>query len=147
LKSSYKITEPQTIKEFEAYFLLRYQVLRQPWNQPEGSEKDNEEDRCIHAMACDENKNVMGIARLQYNSDNEAQLRYMGVSLAAQGLGVGRSIIEYMEQKAKSEGRKIMILHARENAIPFYEKCGYTIREKSYLMWETIQHYLMEKKL
>jgi hypothetical protein len=38
-------------------------------------------------------------------------------------------------------------LQARENAVGFYKRCGYAVKEKSYLMWEVIQHYLMEKEL
>jgi N-acetylglutamate synthase-like GNAT family acetyltransferase len=145
--NSVKIIEPQTPQEFEAYYLVRYEVLRKPWNQPIGSEKDEHEDKCIHAMACDEHKNVIGVCRLQFNSDSEAQIRYMGVKENTQGLGIGKKLIEFMEQKAKQKGTAKMILQARSNAVDFYKKCGYTIIEKSYLMWGEIQHYLMEKKL
>ena len=41
--SKITIIEPQTPKEFEAYYLLRYEVLRKPWKQPFGSEKDDME--------------------------------------------------------------------------------------------------------
>ncbi|MCW3086004.1 MAG: acyltransferase [Bacteroidetes bacterium] len=144
---SITITEPQTTQQFEAYYLLRYQVLRQPWNQPPGSEKDNDEASSDHAMACDQNNTVLGVCRLQMNSATEAQLRYMGVKTDTQGLGIGKKLITYMEQKALQKGAEKMILQARENAVDFYTKCGYTIVEKSYLMWGQIQHYLMEKAL
>jgi GNAT superfamily N-acetyltransferase len=71
----------------------------------------------------------------------------MGVREDTQGLGVGKKLIAYAEQKAKQKGAKKMILHAREIAIDFYKKCDYSIVEKSYLMWNEIQHFLMEKKL
>ena len=126
---------------------MRYETLRKPWNQPPGSEKDEQENTSVHAMACDENGRVLGVCRLQLNSASEAQLRYMGVRTEAQGLGIGRKLIGYMENKARSKGATRMILQARENALDFYEKCGYTIVEKSYLMWGQIQHYLMAKEL
>lgn len=139
--------EPQTPKEFEAYYLLRYEILRKPWNKPFGSEKDEQEDESIHMMACDENRNILGVCRLQFNSANEAQLRYMAVKEGTQGLGIGKKLIEYAEDKAKEKCAKKMILQSREIAIGFYEKCGFKIVEKSYLMWGEIQHYLMEKEL
>ena len=50
-------------------------------------------------------------------------------------------------EQAKSLGAQEIILHARENAVNFYKHCGYTVVEKSYLMWGEIQHYLMKKDL
>ena len=126
---------------------MRYEVLRKPWDQPLGSEKDNNEESSIHIMACDENNNVVGVCRLQFNSSSEAQIRFMGVSENAQGFGIGKKLIEHAEQKAKQKGATKMILQAREIAVDFYKKCGYSIVEKSFLMWDEIQHYLMKKDL
>lgn len=141
------IKEPQTVNEFEAYYLLRYQLLRAPWNQPKGSEKDNMEDDSIHAIALDNDQTIIGVCRLQFNSKEESQIRYMAVADSHQGKGIGKKLVKYMENRAKQQGIQTMILHARENALPFYKKCGYTIIEKNYLMWGEIQHYLMGKKL
>ncbi len=144
---SIKISEPQTPQEFEAYYLVRFEVLRKPWDKPVGSEKDELEEQCIHIFARNENNAVLGVCRMQFNSDHEAQLRYMAVTDAAQGKGVGKMLIQYLEKKAKSAGITIVVLHSREKAVDFYKKCGYTIVEKSYLMWNQIQHYLMKKEL
>lgn len=141
------IQEPQTPKEFEAYYLLRYETLRKPWNKPPGSEKDEQENESIHIMASDENKIILGVCRLQFNSSVEVQLRYMAVKEGIQGLGIGKKLIQYAEEKAREKGAEIMILQSREIATGFYEKCGFKIIEKSYLMWGEIQHYLMMKKL
>jgi N-acetylglutamate synthase-like GNAT family acetyltransferase len=142
---SIKISQPQTSKEFEAYYLVRYEQLRKPWNQPLGSEMDDIESLCIHAMASDNNDNIVGVCRIQFNSNNEAQIRYMAVVEKAQGLGIGRKLIDYMETQAVKHGAHKIILHSRFNAVDFYKKCGYSVKEKSYLMWGEIQHYLMEK--
>lgn len=122
-------------------------MLRKPWNQPPGSEKDDSENSSIHIMACDKENNVLGVCRLQFNSPTEAQLRFMGVKENTQGLGIGKKLIVFAEQKAKQEGAKKIILQAREIAVEFYKKCGYTIVEKSFLMWDEIQHFLMEKSI
>lgn len=141
------LLEPQTPKEFEAYYLLRYETLRKPWDKPLGSEKDEQENESIHLMACDEYRNILGVCRVQFNFSDEAQLRYMAVKEGTQGLGIGKKLIEFAERKAREKSAEKIILQSREIAIGFYEKCGYTIVEKSYLMWDQIQHYLMEKKL
>jgi N-acetylglutamate synthase-like GNAT family acetyltransferase len=139
--------EPQTPKEFEAYYLLRYEMLRKPWNMPIGSEKDEQENESIHLMASDENRNILGVCRMQFNSPVEIQLRYMAVKEGTQGLGIGKKLIEFAQGKAKMKGAQKLILQSRESAVGFYEKCGFKILEKSYLMWGEIQHYLMEKEL
>ena len=38
-----KLRPPETAEEFDAYYNLRWMVLRAPWNQPTGSEKDEYE--------------------------------------------------------------------------------------------------------
>ena len=141
-----KITSPKTEAEFQQYYHLRWRILRQPWNQPEGSEKDNEEDHCYHVIAI-ENNTIAGVARLQFAEKNCTQLRYMAVDDAFQGQGVGRLIVEHMEQYAKENNAYELFLNARENAVRFYEKLGYKITEKSYLLFDSIQHYKMMKKL
>jgi N-acetylglutamate synthase-like GNAT family acetyltransferase len=141
------ISEPQTKEQLDAYYLLRYEILRKPWNQPLGSEKDTIEADCIHLMACDQRKNVLGVCRLQFNSNAEVQLRYMAVKKNAQHTGIGKQLVNYSEKLAMQRNADKLILQARDTAIEFYKKCGYSIVEKTYLMWNEIQHYLMEKKL
>ena len=46
----------------------------------------------------------------------------------------------------KNNSAKI-ILHARENAVTFYESLGYETVKESYLLFDEIQHYLMQKEL
>ncbi|MEO6901903.1 MAG: GNAT family N-acetyltransferase [Bacteroidia bacterium] len=141
------ISQPQTKQDFDAYYMLRYEILRKPWNQPIGSEKDKMEADCIHLMACDENNTLLGVCRLQFNSETEAQLRYMAVRKGSQHTGVGKKLINYSEKLAMQKNADKLILQARDTAIEFYKKSGYSIVEKTYLMWNEIQHYLMEKKL
>ncbi len=80
----YRIKQPETKAEFKHYYHLRWKLLRAPWNQPEGSEVDDIDDKCFYVMAitvnADEKDKVIGIARLQFNSDDEAQIRYMAVT-------------------------------------------------------------------
>lgn len=143
----YQIKHPLTATEFKRYYRLRWQLLRAPWKQPEGSETDAIEASCFHVMAVDDQENIIAVARLQFNSDDEAQLRYMAVSPSYQGQGIGRALIEALEQHAKKFSHKKIILHAREPAVAFYKKLGYQVIEKSYLLFDEIQHFHMSKKL
>ncbi len=143
----FTIKQPQTEAEFKHYYHLRWLLLRAPWNQAEGSEVDNIEDQCFHVMAVDEINNVIAVARLQFNSISEAQIRYMGVAREHERKGIGRKLVNAMEQHALNSSCKKIILHAREPAIGFYQKLGYKVIEKSYLLFDEIQHFRMIKDL
>jgi predicted GNAT family N-acyltransferase len=141
------LVEPVSTEDFEKYYQLRWEVLRKPWNQPKGSEKDNAEEISIHIMALDEKNECIGVSRLQKNSEEEYQVRFMGVRDDQQGKGVGKLLMNYLEGKAKSLGAKKIILQSREIALPFYLSIGYEMKEKTFKLWDIIQHYRMEKKI
>ena len=143
-----KIIEPKSSAEFIIYYNLRYEVLRKPWLQPKGSERDEKEETSLHRMIIDEpNGKAVAVGRLQFNTIEEAQIRYMAVSDDYQGKGYGRKMVKALENIAREKGTRHIILQARENALKFYKKNGYKIIEKSYLLFDEIQHWLMEKEL
>lgn len=144
--SNFVVEQPATKQDFETYYHLRYLVLRKPWGQPFGSEMDETDNTSIHAFIKDNNI-AISCSRLHFIDDTTAQIRYMAVHQDYQGKGLGKLVLTYLEEIAKENKRTDIILHARENAIKFYESCGYVIKEKSYLLWGEIQHHLMEKKL
>ena len=140
--------EPKSPEEFRKYYNLRYEVLRKPWGQPLGSERDEREETSIHHMIIDEKKKeVLAVGRLQFNSKDEAQIRYMAVANSYQGQGLGSKIISSLEEVARKNGKKWMILSARENALQFYKNNGYEIVKKTHLLFDEIQHWLMRKEL
>jgi crotonobetainyl-CoA:carnitine CoA-transferase CaiB-like acyl-CoA transferase/N-acetylglutamate synthase-like GNAT family acetyltransferase len=141
----YEIIEPSSPEDLEKYYQLRWEVLRNPWNKPKGSEKDDMEEKCIHAMVINRNKEALAVCRLQFNNKEEAQIRYMGVRSDMQGKGIGKKVLKYLEGKAKERNIGHIVLDARENAVNFYESMGYKIIAKGHLLWEEIQHYVMKK--
>tara|TARA_B110000116_G_C16626412_1_gene486205 strand:- start:179 stop:616 length:438 start_codon:yes stop_codon:yes gene_type:complete len=143
-----EIIEPNTSDEFKIYYKLRYEVLREPWFQPKGSERDEEEETSLHRMIIDEpHGKAVAVGRLQFNTIEEAQIRYMAVSDDYQGKGYGRKMVKALDNIAREKGSRKIILQSRGNAVKFYEKNGYKIIEKSYLLFDQIQHWLMEKEL
>lgn len=147
MKSQFIVSSPSTPAEFEAYFLLRWQVLRQPWGQPSGSEKDELEDKSFHLMAVDENGKMGGVCRLDIIDETSGQIRYMAVHPELQGMGLGILLMEKAEMHAREKGLKKIFLHSRASACEFYRKQGYILIEKTYLLFNEIQHYSMEKPL
>lgn len=143
----FHIKKPETSEEFKGYYHLRWKLLRAPWNQPEGSEVDDLEDQCFHLMAVNESNGVIGIARLQFNTNNEAQIRYMAVAKEYERKGIGHELINAMEAHAINSGCEKIVLDAREGAVDFYKKLDYKVTEKSYLLFDEIQHFHMQKEL
>lgn len=139
-----EIRTPITPKEWELYYALRYDVLRKPLNQPLGSERNDGDLKGIH-FALFEDGMLRAIARLDKVDDETGQTRFVAVDTVAQGKGFGKLIMEAVEAKSIARGNKKMILHARDYALPFYLRLGYTEIEKSYVLFDVLQHYLMEK--
>lgn len=144
--SMLEIKSPQTESDWKAYYALRFNVLREPWNQPLGSEVLADEDQAIHAIAVKDGV-VLGVARMHESAEKQGQVRCVATATAAQGKGIGKAIMAYLEEKAKQKGWTEIVLEARENAVPFYEVIGYTIVAESYLLFGEIQHYRMQKSL
>ena len=141
-----EVSQPKTKEDWDQYFLIRWETLRKPWNQPKGSELDSSDDTSIHRMIMVDEK-IVGVGRIHLNSSNEAQIRFMGVSDPYRKLNLGSKLLAELEKIAIQKNAKKVILHSRDYAIPFYESNDYLIVKKTYLLFDEIQHYLMEKIL
>lgn len=139
-----EIRTPISPKEWEQYYAMRYDVLRKPLNQPIGSERNDGDLTGIH-FALYEDGMLRAIARLDKVDETTAQTRFVAVDPVVQGKGFGKLIMDAVEAKSIARGDKKMILHARDYALQFYLRLGYTEIEKSYKLFDVLQHYLMEK--
>jgi N-acetylglutamate synthase-like GNAT family acetyltransferase len=133
--------------ELDNIIELRYKILRQPWSQPFETSTDGLEDSAYNAFIENEGGKVVACGRLQENANHIGQIRYMAVADGEQGKGFGKMILKALEDKAKEIGLMRIELQARENALAFYERHDYKLKERSFKLWDIIQHYLMEKKL
>ncbi|NVK63687.1 MAG: GNAT family N-acetyltransferase [Flavobacteriales bacterium] len=143
---SIEIRSPQTELEWQAYYDLRYRILRAPLNQPLGSEKNDGDATGVH-FALYEDGILRAIARLDKAEPRLAQVRFVAVDDNLQGRGYGRMIMQATEEAAKQRGDTEMILQARDYAVDFYLKLGYTLIEKSHLLFGVLQHFKMSKRL
>jgi len=141
------VQEPKTEKEFEGYFDLRWRILREPWGQPKGSERDEYEDGAMHVMVYEQEEIPLGIGRAHLNSSEEAQIRYMAVENGHQGKGIGKQILEALESRILQKSASCIVLNARESAVPFYEKRGYRVTGQAHTLFGEIPHFSMRKDL
>jgi thioesterase domain-containing protein len=141
------LCSPSTTDDLTQYYQLRWQILRKPWGQQQGSERDEYEKQSIHKMVINEEGEVLAVGRLEKSDTNQGQIRFMAVSEKTQGQGLGQQIVKALEQQASQLGMKEITLNARENAIGFYQKLGYKKVTFSHTLFDEIKHYTMVKKL
>ncbi len=138
---------PQSSADWENYYDLRWRVLRAPWQQPLGSEKDNCESSSEHLMILGRNAEALAVGRLHYNSPAEAQIRFMAVDPSAQGRGLGSSILREFERRVRATGATSIVLNARDEAQRFYRKHGFVVVGPAPTIFEAVKHVRMRKEL
>ncbi len=132
--------------ELHEYYLLRWKILRKPWQQEKGSEKDELENESIHRIAV-LNKKIIAVGRLHCINKESMQIRYMAVSEYYKNQGIGKAILFSLEKEAEKNNAKSIVLHARETAVGFYQKYNYNIVADSHVLYEKIKHIKMIKEL
>jgi len=100
---------------------IRYEVFVTEQNVPESLEWSDDQGNCVHAIAFDENGQAIGTARL----DPDAHIGRMAVKSSQRGLGVGRALLRFLVEQAKSRGEKEVQLSAQTHAIEFYRQEGF----------------------
>src|SRR5213080_1279107 len=96
-KETLILLSPKSPSEWDAYFDLRWRILRQPWGQPRGSERDSMDDSAFHLLLTDPAGKALACGRLHLSAFGEAQVRYMAVDEHARGCGYGHRILQGLE--------------------------------------------------
>ncbi|QDT74864.1 putative N-acetyltransferase YjcF [Lacipirellula limnantheis] len=145
-----EVTSPRTAEEFERYFALRWQVLRDPFQQPRGSERDDLDrpgSGTEHAVIFGDSGEAIAAGRIQLNSPEEAQIRYMAVAESRRGEGLGRLIVRRLEEIARQRGAKYAVLNARDEAVGFYRALGYIVVGVGPTIFGSVTHSRMQRLL
>jgi len=111
--------------EYEASFTLRLRVLRAPLGLRPGPEEREEESKLVHLGAF-EGDRLVATLMLHDVGEGRVRMRQVAVDFDRQRGGVGTKLVHFSEEVARRRGFREMVLHARETAIPFYERLGYT---------------------
>ena len=132
----------------ETYFgmlALRKRILRDPLNLEWTEEERSWEEKERH-FGCAVEKRIVACLVIRSLSDGVVKLRQMAVDLDCQGAGFGRRLICGVEEVLAGEQISIIELHARETALGFYEKLGFT-REGEKFLEVNIPHWKMCKRI
>ena len=132
-------------KEYQQMVDLRYHILRKPLGlEFTQDELDKEKEDIL--IGCFEDDKLEGCCLLTKTANGVVRLRQMAVTSGLQGKGLGRVLMMFAENIARDRGFRKITMHARKNALGFYEKLGYEVVGEEF-QEVTIPHFEMEKDL
>ncbi|MCZ2356961.1 MAG: GNAT family N-acetyltransferase [Bacteroidia bacterium] len=109
---------------FEQLLSLRYQVMRQPLGL-EFSPQELSMDTMNAHIGAFINNELIACCVMHHLDSKTIKMRQLAVYPQHQKKTYGKQLVCYAEKWAKYAGYQKIILHARDYAIPFYEKLGY----------------------
>ncbi len=124
---------------------LRFRVLRKPLGLKFNKEILEREINCFHFGIFDECYNILACLYL-IPEEEGLHLKQMAVDTLFQRKGLGRKLIDDVENTMLYMGYNSIFMHARNTAVGFYEKLGYTKIGKEFEE-VGIHHYKMVKKI
>ncbi|ALM92949.1 MULTISPECIES: bifunctional GNAT family N-acetyltransferase/hotdog fold thioesterase [Alteromonas] len=143
----YKVVTPKSDTEFEAYFHFRWAHLRQPWNFPPGSEKDEYEQVAEHRTIVNGKGEIVACGRVHLNTAEEAQIRHIAVHPDHLRKGLGQMIMDALENVAKELGAIRAVTNSREVSIDFFSSCGFVVEREAPNELGMLRRQQMVKKL
>ncbi len=124
---------------------MRRDVLRKPLGLTYAQSDLELEKNDIHFVAT-QNGKIVGCLLLRPLSKSLIKMRQVAVRFDHQKLGIGQALVEASEDYARAEGIRTIELSARQDAVPFYQRLGYTCTGQPYGE-VTLPHQKMEKQL
>jgi len=103
-------------------------------------------EEAIH-MAAYESENVVGTVRLDLVGvePNTYEVRKLAVDPIARRRGVGKLVLEAAMTEAQFHGAAVFTLDARKEAIPFFEKLGFSLSGEFIVHADGVPNYVMRR--
>lgn len=111
--------------EYSAARELREEVLRRPLGLTLSPSDLAGEDEQWHFGGFERGELVACVIAAPQGGQ-QAKLRQMAVDPRWRGTGCGRGLLEVVERELAQRGIRKILLHARLDAVGFYERLGYT---------------------
>ena len=100
---------------------------------------------CTHFLVKHQ-KDDIGTVRCLYTANGNIQIQRFCFLKEYRGLGLGKIVIEYIEDYYKAQGIKIIEMDAKYEVFGFYEKCGYE-KVSGVFIEANIEHVKMMKQI
>ncbi|MCE9669008.1 GNAT family N-acetyltransferase [Myxococcus stipitatus] len=124
---------------------LRFRVLREPLGFTREQVTFPFEPQSLHLVA-HQGDTVLGCVLFHPEDARGGRLYQMAVASHLQGQGLGARLVRGLEEALRGRGFTHVHLHARDTAIRFYERLGYTVYGEPYTE-VGIPHRNMRKSL
>lgn len=105
-------------------FEVRRQVFVREQDIPEELVFDGHDGEALHVVVKD-GKRVIGSARIQFLSNNQAKLERMAILKRYRRKGIGRKMLLFLDAVWKDKQVQQVIIHAQLEVVPFYKLCGF----------------------
>jgi len=116
--------------------------------------KDSVANKGHHFVLAKEGEETLGFASYEhhYNQKQQTKIHKIYILPQTQGKGIGKKLIDYVEEAAKENDSEILSLNVNRfnKALHFYQKIGFEIVEEVNIELEhgyLMEDYVMEKKL
>lgn len=148
-KLDHYIVRPPEAGELQLVQMLRHDVLDPQRRIPSDlvlSAHDYDTEY-IHMVAYDGAKLVSTVRLNPLITEKRTYVvRKMATAETYQGKGLGGRVLEMAERVAVTRGAEGFILDARKEAIPFYEKHGYSLTGAKVMHTDGITNFTMTKR-
>jgi GNAT superfamily N-acetyltransferase len=130
---------------------LRHAILRAGLPRETAIFPGDEKPEAIHVVAEAPDGRIVGCVTLHPSTWNDApawQLRGMATDAVVRGTGVGRAMLDFVEQQVRSEAPvRQMWCNARVPAARFYERAGWVVESEQFEIPTAGPHVRMSKHL
>ena len=130
--------------ELEKVFAIRLEVFVKEQGVAVSDELDENEYESQHILIYYDGK-ACGTGRLR-EVDGMGKLERICVLKDYRKYGIGRAVVENLEQAAESRGIRSLKLHGQTQAAEFYRRLGYK-QQGDEFMEDGIAHFLFLKEL
>lgn len=113
--------------EFDEALTLRAEILRRPLGLSFSEEEISQEFDSYHIGSYDsKDHSLLATLTLLPIDKNVLKMRQVAVAQSVQSKGIGSKLVRASEKLARKLAFKQIVLHARDSAVHFYTKLGYS---------------------
>jgi predicted GNAT family N-acyltransferase len=121
-KFSYKLVTGGV--ELQEAFEVRRQVFVREQSISEDLVFDGHDREALH-MVVKDGERVIGSARVQFLTDNQAKLERMAILERYRRKGIGKELLLFLDTVWKDKQVQQVIIHAQLEVVSFYKLCGF----------------------
>jgi predicted GNAT family N-acyltransferase len=145
--ADYEATRFEGETAFPDAYEVRRDVFIEEQDVDEDIEMDGNDDEATHFVIYDSDADrPVGTARVRYKDDETAKAERVAVLSEYRGEGLGRWLMELLEDEAREQDCSRVVLNAQTAVEGFYRSLGYAVVSDEF-MEADIPHVEMKKEI